>query len=41
MARQGKALKKTRRQYSDEFQSEALMLASKVGVAEAAAQLEL
>jgi len=41
MARRSKTVKKTRRRYSDEFRSEALMLASKVGVAEAAAQLEL
>jgi len=41
MARQSKTVKKMRRRYSEEFRGEALMLASKVGVAEAAAQLEL
>lgn len=41
MPRQTKMMKKTRRRHSDEFRSEALKLASKVGVAEASAQLEL
>jgi len=39
MARQAKTVKKTRRRHSDEFHAEALMLASKVGVAAAAARL--
>jgi len=41
MVRQTKASKRSRRRYSAEFKSEALALAQKVGVAEAAAQLKL
>jgi transposase len=41
MARQSKTPKKSRRQYSTEFKTEALALAEKVGVSEAAAQLKL
>lgn len=41
MARQSKTKKHTRRRYSAEFKAEALALAAKVGVNEAAAQLEL
>ena len=41
MARQSKSTQNTRRRYSSEFKTEALALAAKVGVSEAAAQLEL
>ena len=41
MARKTKTVKQTRRRYSPEFKTEALALAEKVGVAEAAAQLDL
>lgn len=41
MARQTKTRKQTRRRYTAEFKVEALALAAKVGVSEAAAQLEL
>lgn len=41
MARKAKTSKGSRRQYSAEFKSEALALARKVGVSEAAAQLKL
>ena len=41
MARKSKTTKRTRRRYSAEFKREALALAEKVGVAEAAAQLSL
>lgn len=41
MARQPKNSKKPRRRFSEEFKSEALALADKVGVGEAADQLKL
>lgn len=41
MPRKSKTTKRTRRRYSPEFKLEALALAEKVGVAEAAAQLNL
>lgn len=41
MARKSKTAKRTRRRYSPEFKQEALGLAETVGVAEAAAQLDL
>ena len=41
MARTSKSTKRSRRRYSAEFKAEALALAEKVGVSEAAAQLKL
>lgn len=41
MTRQSKTTKHTRRRYSSEFKAEALALAAKVGVSEAAEQLKL
>ncbi len=41
MARKSKTEKRTRRRYSPEFKQEALGLAEKVGMAEAAAQLNV
>jgi transposase len=41
MGRQAKQMKQARKKYSPEFRKEALGLASKVGVAEAARQLDL
>ena len=41
MARKSKTAKQTRRRYLPEFKQEALALADKVGVAEAASQLGL
>ena len=41
MTRQSKTTKQTRKRYSTEFKEEALALAKSVGVAEAAAKLQL